>query len=310
MLYLEMADIKYKRKFVKYNINYFYSDLSLPFMRHNVDTTRNVIDFCEGIGNEKSFVMGTNNTLNSHLESPQHADVSALQSLIRDRLHLVFLHQLYANDRNWKEYKIAMSHYLPYLLRSFLLKREREYALRILTRNNIMTSKDAMNLLSDCLHAIFMKMSGGKNRMNHIIEINQNSDSNIKYFYKQPTSLDAVLVAEIVCLECSQLPIRYLDQINEKPQIQYLLKYAKRIMQHYQPSILKKLVSENEIEPFQILNKPKNFNADRNKKKVKKEDRFYDKILDTDEKKNSILFVAGSVAAFAFYWKFFQPLNR
>ena len=91
MLYLEMADIKYKRKFVKYNINYFYSELELPLMRHNIQTTRNVIDFCEGIGNEKSLVMGTNNTLNSHLESPQQADVSALQSLIRDRLHLVFV---------------------------------------------------------------------------------------------------------------------------------------------------------------------------------------------------------------------------
>ena len=201
-----------------------------------------------------------------------------------------------------------MSHYLPYLLRNFLLKREREYALKILTRNNIVTSKDAMNLLSDCLHAIFMKMSGGKNRMNDIIEINQSGDSAIKYFFgSQPTSLDAVLVAELVCLECSQLPVRYLDKIKEKPQIQYLLKYAKRIMQHYQPSIISKLVSENEIEPFQILNKPKDFNVNKTRSKAKTSDRLLDKIFDSDEQKNSVLFVAGTVAAFAFYWKYFQP---
>ena len=94
ILYLEMASIKYQRKICKYNINAFVEELELPLLRYNMQTTRNVIDFCEGIGNQQTNIVGNNNGLNSHLEFSQQADVSALQSLIRDRLHLVFVKYL------------------------------------------------------------------------------------------------------------------------------------------------------------------------------------------------------------------------
>lgn len=92
ILYLEMASIKYQRKICKYNINAFVEEFELvPMLRHKMETTRNIIDFCEGIGNQQSHVFGKNNGLNSHLQFSQKADISALQSLIRDRLHLVYV---------------------------------------------------------------------------------------------------------------------------------------------------------------------------------------------------------------------------
>ena len=92
ILYLEMASIKYHRKISTYNINAFAEELELvPMLRHRMEATRNIIDFCEGIGNEQSHVFGKNNGLNSHLQFSQKADISALQSLIKDRLHLVYV---------------------------------------------------------------------------------------------------------------------------------------------------------------------------------------------------------------------------
>lgn len=225
------------------------------------------------------------------------------------------MHQLYANEENWKIYTKQMSHYLPLLLRRYLLNKERQNALKILTRNQVLTRKHAKELLLDCLHAIFMKMSGGKNNINHIIEINKNDsnkkDKKVEYFFgQQPTSLDAVLCSEIVILECCQLPNKYLNDIKDDPKIKHLLKYSKRIMEYYHESILKKLSSDNDIQITLPLKQPIDFNKiKQNKKKYDKsqQPQFYTKYFDTEEKRNSMLFVVGSFAAFALYWKFFQP---
>ena len=66
-------------------------ELELPFLRHGLQTTRSVIDFCEGIGNVEARIVGKNNGLNAHLERSQKADIPGLQSLVRDRLHLVWV---------------------------------------------------------------------------------------------------------------------------------------------------------------------------------------------------------------------------
>lgn len=215
-----------------------------------------------------------------------------------------------------------MGHYLPLLLRRYLLNKEREHGLRILTRNQIVTTKQAKELLIDCLHAIFMKMNNGKNAINHIIEINnanRNSesgaaDTGIQYFFgSMPTSLDACLVAQIALLECAQLPCKYLSaEIKSDAKIKFLLRYAKRIMQHYQPSIVAKLTADNEIEPVPILMKPKDFTTKSQPAAAKKKEQsyFYSKYVDTEEKRSSMMFVVASVTAFAVYWKVFQPLRQ
>lgn len=92
ILYLEMASIKYRRKICKYNINAFVEEFELvPMLRHKMESTRNIIDFGEGIGNEQSHIFGKNNGLNAHLQFSEKADILALQSLIKDRLHLVYV---------------------------------------------------------------------------------------------------------------------------------------------------------------------------------------------------------------------------
>lgn len=206
-----------------------------------------------------------------------------------------------------------MAHYLPYLLSRYLLNKERQNALKILTRNQIITQNHAKELLLDCLHVIFMKMSGGKNNINHIIEINKNDGSNrqkVDYFFgQQPTSLDATLCSEITLLECCQVPNKYLNQIKDDPKIKHLLKYSKRIMQFYQPSILKTLTPDNDIQVIDTLKKPIDFRKNIKTKSTKSKPKFYNKYFDTEEKRNSMIFVVGSVAAFALYWKFFQPIK-
>ena len=92
---------------------------------------------------------------------------------------------------------------------------------------------------------------------------------------------------------------KYLDDIRKDPKIKCLLKYSRKIMQHHHEAVLSRLVSENEIEPVQILNRPKQFKQGQRRRR---ERRFYSHWVDTEEKRNSMLFVAGSLTAFAMYW--------
>lgn len=298
ILYLEMASIPYKRKHSRYNINCFVEELELPFLRHGLQTTRSVIDFCEGIGNVEARIVGKNNGLNAHLERSQKADIPGLQSLVRDRLHLVWLHQLYANDSNWNEYSNEMRHYLPMLLRSYLLKKERNSALRILQRHNVLTAKHAKELLVDSLHALYMKMGVNEH---DIIEIQENESGSMRYFFgPQPTSLDAVLCGTLTILTQCQLPVKYIADIREDPKIKYLIKYCKRVMEYHHESMMDTLTADNEITPIAVLKEPKKFEEN----KVEKE-MFYSKWVDTEEKKNSALFVAGSLVALVIYCRLF-----
>jgi len=305
MLYLEMASIPYKRVPTKYSINYWDSGLELPFLRCGLQTTRSVIDFCEGIGNETAQIVGKNNGLNAHLEVSQKADIVALQSLVRSRLHLCYLHQLYGNEANWKEYSNQMAHYLPMLLRGHLLKKERQSALQILTRHSVLTSKHAKELLIDSLHAIYMKMAGRRMNENDIVEIQEEDSGAFRYFFgDEATSFDAVLCAELTLLMQSQLPVKYLtDEMREDPKIKRLLKYCQRTMGKYHQSIVAKMSAENEIEPIEILKEPKKFDLE---EKHFANDLFYSKWIDTEEKRNSALFVVGSLAAVVLYCRYFQ----
>ena len=101
ILYLEMSGIAYKRKITRYNINVF-SDTQLPFLRHGLQTTRSVIDFYEN-----AQIAKEHNSLNSQLQLTQHADVTALQSLIRDRLSLVFVCKMCQQNINFLEIDCA-----------------------------------------------------------------------------------------------------------------------------------------------------------------------------------------------------------
>eukprot|EP01084_Bolivina_argentea_P190967 328059_1 len=292
ILYLEMCKLNYQRQISKYNINYFATELELPMLRYDRETTRNVIDFME-----RKHTPSLNSKL--ELSDVQKADVTALQSLIRDRLHLVFLHQVYANEDNWKEYSNQMSHYLPFLLKRWLLAKERQNALEILTRNHIMTTAHAKELLSECLSAIFEKMNDG-NLVKR--EESKVEDHGIGYFFGKPSTLDAVLCSELVLLNCCQLPHRYLKDIKDNRKVKSLLKYSETIMTHFKESIKSKLTSQNQIEPIPVLTAPKQFS----KPSQAKKEAFYNKLLDTDEEKNSVLFIVGSVTAFCLYWYRFQ----
>ena len=102
-----------------------------------------------------------------------------------------------------------MAHYLPMLLRSYLLKTERKSALRILQRHNVLTAKHAKELLVDSLHAIYMKMNGRRLSGNDIVEIQHQDSGAMRYFFgPQPTSFDAVFCSSLTLLTQSQLPVK------------------------------------------------------------------------------------------------------
>ena len=197
------------------------------------------------------------------------------------------MHQLYGNAANWREYARDMAHYLPYVVRGVLLKKERESGLRVLRRRELTTAKQAKQALVDCLHAVFMKMK---------VEVKQGEHF---FFGAEATSLDAVLCAALTLLDCAQLPVKYLDEVRGDAKVKCLLRYSRRVVSKYHASMMATLAPENDIAPIPILSRPKTFARARQKGG---RESVLAKWVDTEEKRNSAIFVAGSVAAFALYW--------
>ena len=107
MLYLEMLDssLDYQRKICSYNINPFSKSIELPIVRYKNRTiiggsNNSTIDTLENIFK--------NSGLNCQLSPTQKADLIALTSLIRDKLHLVTvcLNILYNICLKFMEYSV------------------------------------------------------------------------------------------------------------------------------------------------------------------------------------------------------------
>lgn len=103
LLYLEMMGIPYKRRISYYNINPFIEDINpLPIIQYtkkpnpkkNMNEDENAL--CFASTNIYDFLLSKNEkNLNESLSPTQKADVIALSSLIRDRLHLVTVTTLF-----------------------------------------------------------------------------------------------------------------------------------------------------------------------------------------------------------------------
>ena len=72
-------------------MNPFEGSFQLPHFQHHMRSMmgcQHIIEQCEGIG-ETIGIFGKNHGLNCALSPTQKADLTALQALIRQKLHLV-----------------------------------------------------------------------------------------------------------------------------------------------------------------------------------------------------------------------------
>ena len=192
-----------------------------------------------------------------------------------------------------------MGNYLPFLPRKWLLNKERLSVLELLQKHQIISKKQAIDLLDDCLNVIYLKMNGIKALNDYS---NNNNDIDNEYFFGSDiSSLDAVLVSELAILSCSKasLPNIYLNDIKSNNKLEYLLNYMKNILDKYRKNIYNKLDKTQYILP-PILH-PRSEND-------KKNDKIIYKNIEWDKQKSG-LFIVGSFAALAFYWKIYKPVS-
>ncbi|ETO10012.1 hypothetical protein RFI_27368 [Reticulomyxa filosa] len=246
-----------------------------------------------------------------------------LQGLVRDRLHLVTLHQTYANEENWNEYSNTVSEYLPLLVRTWYLKKERENALKQLRKHQIETSKQALDLLKDCLDTLAIKYPPCNALDDEEDEKKtEETSSVISYFFgdNRPTSFDAVVVSELIALNCCKLPTIYVkdSSVINNQKYQKLFQYAERVFLHCCSSMNKKLKKDKfnhimhagqqtrKLPSFPFSQGSKSFTGF---SKLFGADKYGSGKL-SDDSQTSLLFLLGSVTAVAIYWKCFQPLSN